>query len=66
MMASMELAIAAAVMIAIGLMVFSSRIRQILESLNNWRGGPPPTHPVPANDGVLVLRRRARSSHSSL
>jgi len=36
--------------------------RQLEEGLNNWRGGPPPTHPMPANDGVIVLRRRRKQN----
>jgi hypothetical protein len=31
----------------------------LMEAFNNFRGGPrPPTHPLPANDAVLLLRRR--------
>ena len=65
-MASMEVTVGFAVMIAIGLAVFSKRIRRLLDGLDNWRGGPPPTHPVPASDGVVVLRRRRRSDHSAV
>jgi len=40
-----------------GLRALASQLEQ---ALNNWRGGPPPTHPMPANDGVIVLRRRRK------
>jgi hypothetical protein len=34
--------------------------RQIGEALRNFRGGGPrpPSHPLPADDGVVVLRKR--------
>lgn len=41
---------------------FRGSIWKTLEALsdffNHWRGGPPPTHPLPGNDGWIVLRRR--------
>ncbi len=42
--------------------MFSEALEQLLEGLNNWRGGPPPNHPLPANDGVIVLRRAKRTA----
>jgi hypothetical protein len=37
--------------------------REILEAINNLRGGGPrtPSHPLPANDASLLLRRRRRA-----
>ncbi len=30
-----------------------------IEGMNNFRGGPPtPRHPLPADDGILLRRRR--------
>ncbi len=36
--------------------------RQILEAIENLGGGGPrtPSHPLPGNDGVIVLRKRRR------
>jgi hypothetical protein len=40
---------------------FAGRIaRVIAEALNNFRGPGPPTHPLPANDTFLTLRRRSK------
>jgi hypothetical protein len=37
---------------------------ELIEAINNFRGGPPTTmHPSPANDGAL-LRRRSRKGES--
>jgi hypothetical protein len=36
---------------------FRRSIRELMDEINNRRGGPPPMHPLPANDGHLVGRR---------
>jgi hypothetical protein len=49
----------ACVLIAL-LAVFHRQIREVLEDLNNRRGGPPtPRHPSPSLDDE-ILRRRIR------
>jgi hypothetical protein len=54
--------VAAAVLVVMGLAGNLRELgRQLEEALNNWRGGPPPTHPMPADDGVIVLRRRPKT-----
>jgi hypothetical protein len=47
--------------------LFARHWRDLVEALNNWRGGPPPTHPLPGDDGVIVLRgrRAARPQHGA-
>ena len=41
-------------------------IAQLIEALNNFRGGGPgsPSHPIPACDTRLLNRRRSRPQHS--
>jgi hypothetical protein len=45
-----------------GALVFHQSLRDALvEALENFRGGPPtPRHPLPADDGVILRRRRSR------
>ena len=47
-----------AVLVLVG---FRSTIWKTLEALsdyfNHWRGGPPPMHPLPSNDSLLLRRR---------
>jgi len=46
----------------IALLLFWGQWRSLAESvaeaLNNFRGGPPGMHPLPANDAWLILKRR--------
>jgi len=38
-----------------------SVLELILQAIKNFRGGPPtPRHPLPANDGAILRRRRLR------
>jgi hypothetical protein len=52
----------ASAIIGTGLLFLYSR--QIAEALRNLRGGGPrpPSHPLPADDGVVLLRKRRRRS----
>ncbi|HLK65097.1 MAG TPA: hypothetical protein VKU19_16760 [Bryobacteraceae bacterium] len=44
------------------LLLCARNLQAIQEAINNFsnhfRGGPPPTHPLPANDAFLLRRRR--------
>lgn len=51
------------------LILLQRRVRDaLLEGIHNFRGGPPttPMHPLPANDGVLLGRRRTAKSARTL
>jgi hypothetical protein len=40
-----------------------SVLEMLLEAMNNFRGGPPtPRHPLPADDNVIVCRKRSQAS----
>ena len=54
----------ALLLLAVAIVFFGRSLSDaLIEALSNFRGGPrPPTHPLPANDGSLLLRRRARKS----
>lgn len=54
-----EIGIAALVLMWRGAQI-AALFRQLVEELNNWRGGPPPTHPLPGDDGVILLRSRPK------
>jgi HAMP domain-containing protein len=37
----------------------------LIEAIHNFRGGPPtPRHPLPADDGFLILRKRSRKKQN--
>ena len=41
--------------------------KQLMDALENMRGGPrPPTHPLPGNDGFVVLRKRQATKNDGL
>jgi hypothetical protein len=46
-------------------LLMQHRIREaIREALENFRGGPPTgMHPLPADDRILLLRRREKAPH---
>jgi hypothetical protein len=47
--------------IFVALLFQGSVLEAILEAINNFRGGPPaPRHPLPADDGAILRRRRFR------
>ena len=49
------------VAIFVALLFQGSVLEAILEAMNNFRGGPPtPRHPLPADDGAILRRRRLR------
>ena len=38
---------------------------QIREAIEKFRGGPrPPSHPLPSDDGFMLLRKRKQKAHS--
>ena len=54
------------VVIFVAFLFQGSVLAAILEAINNFRGGPPtPRHPLPADDGV-ILRRRRSGAHGTL
>ena len=49
------------VAIFVALLFQGSVLEALLEAFNNFRGGPPtPRHPLPADDGAIVRRKRSR------
>jgi hypothetical protein len=52
------------VAIFVALLFQGSVIEALIEAMNNfWGGGPPtPRHPLPADDNVIVRRKRSRAS----
>jgi hypothetical protein len=47
--------------IFVALLFQGSVLEAILEAINNFRGGPPtPRHPLPADDGAILRRKRLR------
>jgi hypothetical protein len=47
--------------IFVALLFQGSVLEAILQAINNFRGGPPtPRHPLPADDGAILRRRRFR------
>jgi hypothetical protein len=57
-----------AVLMLFAILFFPGWLRRALaalaEGLNNFRGGPPPPmHPTPADDGVLLQRRSRKVGH---
>jgi hypothetical protein len=47
----------------VALLFQRSVIDALVESIRNFRGGPPtPGHPLPANDNVILHRKRSRKS----
>jgi hypothetical protein len=49
------------VAIFVALLFQGSVLEALLEAINNFRGGPPtPRHPLPADDGAIVRRKRSR------
>jgi hypothetical protein len=49
------------VAIFVALLFQGSVLEAILEAINNFRGGPPtPRHPLPADDGAILRRKRLR------
>jgi hypothetical protein len=49
------------VAIFVALLFQGSILEALLEAINNFRGGPPtPRHPLPANDGAIVRRKRSQ------
>ena len=52
------------VVIFVALLFQGSVLEALLEAINNFRGGPPtPMHPLPADDGAMLRRKRARTSN---
>jgi len=52
------------VAIFVALLFQGSVLEALLEAINNFRGGPPtPRHPLPADDGAMLRRKRARTSN---
>jgi hypothetical protein len=50
------------VAIFVALLFQGSVLEALLEAINNFRGGPPtPRHPLPADDGAIVRRKRSRA-----
>jgi hypothetical protein len=48
------------VVIFVALLFQGSALEAFLEAINNFRGGPPtPRHPLPADDGAILRRRRS-------
>jgi hypothetical protein len=51
------------VAIFVALLFQGSVLEALLEGINNFRGGPPtPRHPLPADDNVILRRKRSRAS----
>jgi hypothetical protein len=45
----------------VALLVQGSVLEAILQAISNFRGGPPtPKHPLPADDSVILRRKRLR------
>jgi len=51
-------------LVAIGACLIGLSWRQIVEAVEQFRGGGPrpPTHPLPGDDGVIVRRKRRQAS----
>lgn len=47
-----------AMMIVMAAKIGLAQIAEVIQRLG--RGGPPPTHPLPGNDSVMLLRRRSK------
>jgi hypothetical protein len=46
----------------VALVFRGSVLEALLEAINNFRGGPPaPRHPLPADDGAILRRRRSKA-----
>ena len=49
--------------IFVALLFQGSVLQAIVEAITNFRGGPPtPRHPLPADDGAILRRRRLRAN----
>jgi hypothetical protein len=45
------------------LIVFRKKLQELIELLDNWRGGPPgPMHPLPSADAHLLCKRSPKPS----
>ena len=48
-------------LVAIGAALIFSHWKQLAEALRNFRGPRPPSHPLPGDDGFIVLRKPKRN-----
>jgi hypothetical protein len=47
--------------IFVALLFQGSVLQAIIQAITNFRGGPPtPRHPLPADDGAILSRKRSR------
>jgi hypothetical protein len=53
-----------ALLMAAAILCFGRRVTdKVIEALDNFRGGPPPTHPSPVNDAALLTKRRRKAEN---